>query len=59
MSNTEFCCPAMTTAICNSDRQSSVIFTPKFREFAVRVLDGGISSVGIEFLSMVRPEITI
>jgi len=47
MSSMKFCCPQMETAV--NDPTVPVIFEPKFREFGIRVLDGGTSSIGISF----------
>jgi hypothetical protein len=47
MSAMKFCCSQMETAV--HDPNIPVIFTPKFREFGIRILDGGTSSLAIVF----------
>lgn len=47
MKFTKFCCQSMESAIRDPDLP--VIFTPKFREFGIRVLDGGSSTLGLVF----------
>jgi uncharacterized protein DUF6980 len=39
----QFCCEQMRTAV--ESEEIPIDYTPKFREFGVRVLDGGASSI--------------
>ena len=41
MNKMEHCCPQMDQSI-NSD-ETSVVYVPKFREYGIRILDGGTS----------------
>jgi hypothetical protein len=47
MSQMNFCCDRMRSAI--EDPEIPIIYIPKFREFGVRVLDGGTSNIGLLF----------
>jgi len=47
MSAIKFCCSQMEEAV--DDPNIPLIFTPKFGEFGILILDGGISSLGIAF----------
>ena len=42
-----FCCPRMSDAV--NDLDLPIVFEPKYREYGIRVLDGGSSSLGITF----------
>ena len=41
------CCDEMRTAV--SDEANSIVFVPKFREYGIRVLDGGTSYLVIKY----------
>ncbi|THD03159.1 hypothetical protein B1810_11315 [Panacagrimonas perspica] len=43
----EQCCAAMSDAI--ADPQNPVVYIPKFREFGLRILDGGTSTSEIAY----------
>ena len=47
MSDKPFCCKQLRDAI--EDRNVPIVYTPKFDEFGVRVLDGGSSYVKLEY----------
>lgn len=47
MSKIDFCCPDMGRAA--QDPEIPVIYTPKFREFGMEILDGGSSSLLLKF----------
>jgi hypothetical protein len=43
MTSFKFCCDRMRDAVNNPE--IPIVYTPKFREFGVRVLDGGTSTI--------------
>ena len=47
MNNLDFCCDRMMDSANNAE--IPIVFTPKFREFGIRVLDGGTSTVQLLF----------
>lgn len=47
MSQDDYCCDKMKVGV--EDPDIPITYTPKFREFGVRVLDGGNSALGIAF----------
>lgn len=47
MSQTNFCCPEMKRAV--EDADVPIVYNPKFREFGIRVLDGGSSTILLSF----------
>jgi len=47
MSGTKFCCERMRHAV--ESGEIPITYTPKFREFGVKVLDGGTSTVELLF----------
>ena len=47
MTSTVFCCSQMELA--TNDATVPLVFTPKFREFGILILDGGTSVLAIAF----------
>lgn len=47
MSSTSFCCAELQRAV--EDPDIPIVYTPKFREFGIRVLDGGSSSILLSY----------
>jgi hypothetical protein len=47
MTDTTFCCEQMRRAV--EDPDVPLIYTAKFDEFGVRVLDGGSSTIALEY----------
>lgn len=47
MISTNFCCAELQRAV--EDPDIPIVYTPKFREFGLRVLDGGSSSILLSY----------
>lgn len=47
MSGTTFCCEQMRYAV--EDREVPILYTPKFREYGIRILDSGSSVIELQF----------